>query len=473
MNIHRLKLFGIPGGDAAGEVARVRRMLARLVAADSLSLAELQTARDIVKMSEDVPAEAYLFIAAKFLSQHAGNTFLRPEKGMALLEAAGYLEPLESEEYPNADYYADVQETWEKAVQAAEALCGEIILKRRDDKGSCWFFERNAAAVDAVSEGLVARAVEQSESAALSSAELANSTAFNFDLDEEQVKAVKTASSKMFTVVTGGPGTGKTTIVCAILRALMKRGLATEDIALVAPTGRAAQRMGEALHKQCAIAKGLDDDTRTRIEALTGCTIHSLLGGYPPNWKYTADNRLPLKLVVVDESSMVDIHLMRALVAALPPECRLVLLGDKDQLPSVDAGAVLGDIVGCDGAPFVVRLEKSMRFTGALADCAAAVKDGDASSFLGSSEALPQKGSSWLNAFGQQAPENKCFRFTLAGDDKRAACHTAIVQWAEHYGLLAGGGLVRLASDRTLKDDPALTCGGDRSVCRASTTFLS
>ena len=70
------------------------------------------------------------------------------------------------------------------------------------------------------------------------------------------------------------------------------------------------ERMGEALCNQCENAKGLDEATRMQIEALNGSTIHSLLGGFPPNWKYTADNRLPLKLVVVDESSMVDILLM-------------------------------------------------------------------------------------------------------------------------------------------------------------------
>ena len=85
--IHRLNLFGIPDGKMAGDVARVRKILARLVEAESLSLAELQTARDIAKMSGDVRAEAYLFLAAMFLSLHGGNTFLRPEKGPALLEA--------------------------------------------------------------------------------------------------------------------------------------------------------------------------------------------------------------------------------------------------------------------------------------------------------------------------------------------------------------------------------------------------
>ena len=139
--IHRLNLFGIPDGKMAGDVARVRKILARLVEAESLSLVELQTARDIVKISGDVRAEAYLFLAAMFLSLHGGNTFLRPEKGQTLLEAGGYLDPPEEGEYANADYRADVQGCWPDAVQAAESFQGgEIVLKRSDAAGACWFF---------------------------------------------------------------------------------------------------------------------------------------------------------------------------------------------------------------------------------------------------------------------------------------------------------------------------------------------
>ena len=468
VNIHRLDLFGIPDDGIAGDVVRVRKMLARLVEAESLSLAELQTARDIAKMSGGARAEAYLFLAAMFVSLHGGNTFLRPEKGTALLEAGGYLEPPETGEYANADYCADVQGCWPDAVRAAESLLGgEIVLKRSDAVGTCWFFQRNAVAVDAVSAGLSERADKQILSTGLSPDELEDAIAFkDFELDDEQIKAVEAAASRMFTVVTGGPGTGKTTIVCAILRALMKRGLAPEDIALAAPTGRAAQRMGEALCNQCMNAKGLDDATRAQIEALNGCTIHSLLGGFPPNWKYTADNKLPLKLVVVDESSMVDIHLMRALVAALPSDCRLVLLGDKDQLPSVEAGAVLGDIVTGEDVPCVVRLEKSKRFTGVLAECAAAIKDGNIHKFIGSSQEITPD-NTWLETFDVKGSGNTCFRYVLGGADRRAVSHEMLIQWAEHYGLLPGGRLVQLASDLSLKDDPALTEGVNSPKARA------
>ena len=468
VNIHRLALFGIPPEDARGDVKGVRRMLARLIAAESLSLVEMQTARDMAKLLCDVPAEAYLFLAAMFLSQRGGNTFLRPEKGIALLVTGGHMEKSDdSDRYGNVAYGVDVKDAWPRAAAAAESLRGEIVIKRGDAIGDCWFFARNAAAIDAVSEGLSVRAGRKTGDAKLSKEELASAIAFKgFTLNAEQEKAVKTAATSMFTVVTGGPGTGKTTIICAILRAFMGRGLSPEDIALVAPTGRAAQRMGEALRNQCAKAEGLDDGMRVGIGALNGSTIHSLLGGSPPNWKYTAENRLPLKLVVVDESSMVDVLLMKALVAALPDDCRLVLLGDKDQLPSVEAGAVLGDIVGGEGE-CVVRLNETNRFTGAIAKCAAAIKDGDAEAFAASATCIRQGDERWLDDFDDESTENGCFRYVLEGRDRRRPCHAALVHWAERHGLFEGGELVRLASDRRLRADSALTDGVNSPKARA------
>ena len=278
-------------------------------------------------------------------------------------------------------------------------------------------------------------------------------------MNERQVEAVRRVVRNRFVVVTGGPGTGKTTVVCAMLRALMARGMELDEIALAAPTGRAAQRMGEALRDQCARARGLDGGMRKKIEALDGSTIHSLLGGFPPNWKYTEANKLPLKLVVVDESSMVDLHLMKALIAALPDDCRLVLLGDKDQLPSVETGAVLGDIVGMQEASFVVRLVESKRFAKEFAECANAVNAGDVEKFARAASEIPADDGAWLASFDDEKMENRCFRQVLPENAKTSACHARFLEWAAHYGLLGGGRLVELASDPLLKDDEALTKG--------------
>jgi len=455
--IECLSLFGIPHGDSCG----VRRILARLVAAGSLSLGELQTARDIVERSKSPKEAAYLFLAAMFASQRGGNAFLRPEKGVALLQAGGYLEESAEEGAPsNEEHCADVRNAWAAAEEAANDLDGDVVVRRSDAAGDRWFFQKNLDAVEAVSRGLAARAGRGDADAELSEAELAAAIGFDgFSLNERQVDAVKMAARDRFVVVTGGPGTGKTTVVCAMLRALIARGLDLDEIALAAPTGRAAQRMGEALRSQCARAKGVDPEMRAKIESLDGSTIHSLLGGFPPNWKYTAENKLPLKLVVVDESSMVDVHLMKALVAALPADCRLVLLGDKDQLPSVETGALLGDIVGGRESPFVVRLVESKRFTKDFAESANAVNEGDAGKFAASAQEVSSGDGGWLDAFDAAETENRCFRCLLPERANPSVCCSRLLEWATHYGLLKGGRLAELASDPGWKDDAALTEG--------------
>lgn len=162
-----------------------------------------------------------------------------------------------------------------------------------------------------------------------------------------QMVAACTAVTKRFCVISGGPGTGKTTTVAKIL-ALMVESSVTKalKIALAAPTGKAAARMQDAIRftkssLDCSdeIKNGIPDEAST---------IHRLLGAIPnsPYFKHNEKNPLPADVVVVDEASMVDLALMSKLAQALPHHARLILLGDKDQLASVEAGAVFGDI--CD-----------------------------------------------------------------------------------------------------------------------------
>ena len=160
-----------------------------------------------------------------------------------------------------------------------------------------------------------------------------------------QKVAAFAAISRRFTVISGGPGTGKTTTVARILGLLLEQADgAPFRIALAAPTGKAAARLREAILRG---RSHLESPARERIpDEVT--TLHRLLGSLPdsPFFRYTAENPLPVDLVVVDEASMVDVALMAKLIQALPPAARLILLGDRDQLASVEAGAVLGDI--CD-----------------------------------------------------------------------------------------------------------------------------
>ena len=166
------------------------------------------------------------------------------------------------------------------------------------------------------------------------------------EYDELQREAVHAAASEGIVIVTGGPGTGKTTAIKAMIRYFTDEGM---DIMLAAPTGRAAKRMTEAtgyeartIHRMLEIASGLDDDnTRIRFER-------------------NEDNPLETDVIIVDEMSMVDMFIFKSLLLAISPGTRLIMVGDIDQLPSVGPGQVLRDL--CDSEAFrVVRLDVIFR----------------------------------------------------------------------------------------------------------------
>jgi exodeoxyribonuclease V alpha subunit len=160
-----------------------------------------------------------------------------------------------------------------------------------------------------------------------------------------QSVAAAIAARSAFSVISGGPGTGKTTTVVRLLGLL--QGLALEQgaklrIRLAAPTGKAAARLTESIGQAIG---SLPEAVRGHVPT-EAATLHRLLGSRPDTRHFTHDSRNPLHLdlLVVDEASMIDLEMMAALLAALPPTARLVLLGDKDQLASVEAGAILGEL---------------------------------------------------------------------------------------------------------------------------------
>jgi exodeoxyribonuclease V alpha subunit len=162
-----------------------------------------------------------------------------------------------------------------------------------------------------------------------------------------QKLACALATRGAFSIITGGPGTGKTTTVVRLLALLqspaVERGKPLR-IRLAAPTGKAAARLTESISHQVQSLQ-VPEQVRQKIPSDV-TTVHRLLGSRPGtrHFRHHAGNPLPLDVLVVDEASMIDLEMMANLLDALPPHARMVLLGDKDQLASVEAGAVLGDL---------------------------------------------------------------------------------------------------------------------------------
>ena len=242
-------------------------------------------------------------------------------------------------------------ETWEKAFAKNRAIgspadgrplvldnAGRLYLRRY------WEYEK------ALAEGILMRSDSQTPAAPRTG-----------DLQE---LAIETALARRFVVISGGPGTGKTTTVLKILERMVSQpGGENLRIALAAPTGKAAARLQETL-----LAGGGNGVRQDRLPK-SASTLHRLLGPRRNSvyFRHDAKNPLPVDLVVVDEASMVPLTMMAKLFAALPHRANVILLGDRDQLSSVEPGAVLGDIARAASEPgplhgSLVVLDKNYRF---------------------------------------------------------------------------------------------------------------
>lgn len=220
------------------------------------------------------------------------------------------------------------------------------------------------------------------------------------EADRQQQAAAVSLLSRV-TVLAGGPGTGKTTTVARLLALLRDQPGPELRIALAAPTGKAAARLEEAVRTATA---GVGAEDRARVGDVSASTLHRLLGWQPGSrsrFRHDATNHLPHDVVIVDEMSMVSLTMMARLLEAVRPDARLVLVGDPDQLSSVEAGAVLADIARAAGEPAVeladrlaeldlpggdapapvhgvVQLTRSWRYGGAIEELAHAIRASDA-----------------------------------------------------------------------------------------------
>ena len=280
-----------------------------------------------------------------------------------------------------------------------------------------WQYETQLA------EDLLARASDAGE-VDLASLKTGLERLFPDPRDLEQKRAAAMAVLRRFCVISGGPGTGKTFTVVKILALLAEQARRKLAVALAAPTGKAAARVQEAVRH--ALERFAPDDPVRACVPPEAHTLHRLLGARPDSVYYRHDrtNPLALDVLVVDEASMADLALMAKLVAALPPHARLILLGDKDQLASVEAGAVLGDICAESGV--------SPAFAARLA------------SLAGESTAEAKRGATPRSPLGDSiALLNRSYRF---------GAHTGIGQLAAVVNRGDGAGAVKLLENGSHAD---------------------
>jgi len=273
---------------------------------------------------------------------------------------------------------------WAEAVASSSAVTSGALRVEHD----LVYLDRYHRLEVQVCDDLLARAARTPPAVDGPALEAALQRVFPDPAYAEQRDAIAAAAHRWTTVLTGGPGTGKTTTVAGLLAVLADQAAgrgARMSVALAAPTGKAAARLQESVDSETA---RFPADDRARLAGLESLTLHRLLGFRPDNttrFRHHRGNRLKYDVVVVDESSMVELLMMGRLLEALRPDTRLVLVGDPDQLSSVGAGAVLGDLVrgyaGRDDSP-VVSLSRTHRFGEEIGELARALRDGDADAVM-------------------------------------------------------------------------------------------
>ena len=271
---------------------------------------------------------------------------------------------------------------WQEAI-AASPLTTTGVLRR---EGGLLYLDRFWREEGQVRDDLLARLTAPAPG--VDEAALAASAARLFPEGYDEQRAAALAAARQWTtVLTGGPGTGKTTTVAGLLALLTEQSDRPLRIALTAPTGKASARLQQAVEEVQREERFTDAD-RARLDGLSASTLHRLLGWTPDarnRFRHHRRNKLPHDVVVVDETSMVSLTMMARLLEAVRPDARLVLVGDADQLASVEAGAVLADLVQglAERAPGAVTgLRTTHRFGEGIGALAEALRVGDADQVL-------------------------------------------------------------------------------------------
>lgn len=406
---------------ATADVADPRRalratgLLADFNAAGVLGAADVHVASRLGRLTGETDERVLLAVALAVRGVRAGSVCVSLDDRAALADAEAEV-AVEDLPWPDGD-------AWVRAIEASRLVA--VGLDGDDGRPVRWAGDRLYLDRYWRHELLVRRAVDARLGAGVldvDGAALAAAVGRLFPArdDARQRLAAAAAALGRFTVLTGGPGTGKTTTVARMVAVLQEVAGPGLRVALAAPTGKAAARLQESVRAELGRLAGSGargrDATDGAAPTAVATTIHRLLGWRPDSstrFRHDARHHLPHDVVVVDETSMVSLPLMAHLLEALRPDARLVLVGDPDQLASVEAGAVLGDLVHRARPPGpgpaealaavvpgdlpgddadlralrsgVVRLEKVHRQErdSAILPLAAAVRAGDADAVLG------------------------------------------------------------------------------------------
>ncbi|MFT3877882.1 MAG: exodeoxyribonuclease V subunit alpha [Propioniciclava sp.] len=383
------------------------RLLADFNAAGALTWADVHPAQHLAHLFGEQDSSVKLAIALTVRALRAGSLCL-PLNRMRELDLGEDAVEIPEDWWPESA-------AWERALRASPAVTvgdagpGSRPLRLVD---GALYLERHFADQESVRRSLLAR---------LAAAPASGSP-------EGQQAAIALALSSPVTVIAGGPGVGKTYTI----RKIIQRLRADDPGALVglaAPTGKAAARMTESLGDS----------------GLTALTLHALLGsraGSRTRFLHDAERPLPHDVVIVDEMSMVSMVMMSRLLDALKPSARLILVGDPDQLSSVDAGSVLADITRAPASTGIVaRLTHNHRFGGDIATLAHAIRDGDADAALAvleraSADPWPTETGVRYGFSDAPVPTDLTADPAVAGDVTSGGTHVALVDLESGAALL-------------------------------------
>ncbi|MEX1366894.1 MAG: exodeoxyribonuclease V subunit alpha [Nannocystaceae bacterium] len=328
-------------------------LLQRLLEAGVISVLDMHFARGLARLHPDEPESVFLGAALASRAVRHGHVCLDLHRTLG--------QPLLDQEAQPLDVQLPNRFAWVMALSASPLVsAGERPTPLVFDGEARLYLARYYGYQTALAEALRARVQHHPDdldpAALRSGLERLFSAQGKHEADPWQRLAALVATRRGLTVISGGPGTGKTSTVVRILALLQEQALARRGrplrVQLFAPTGKAAARLGESIAARLPELP-VDDAVRRTIPTVP-TTIHRGLGyrpTTPTHVAHDAANPLPVDVALVDEASMVDLALMAKLVAAVPPQARLVLLGDKNQLASVEAGAILGDVCRTDDRP--------------------------------------------------------------------------------------------------------------------------